>query len=125
MSIENVNHRAGKRSLRLLHREVIYRDTDMSIWRQITDSNRELNLLIELKARQDTSLHLWLVQLMVEPELHHHHDLQIDVDILDLVPFIICIAIFDFFSADIVEFTYLIKRIHADLFESLSVLLLG
>ena len=96
----------------------------MRIWRQITDSNRKLNLLIELKARQDTSLHLWLVPLMVEPELHHHHNLQIDVDILYLVSFVISIAIFDFFSVDIMELTYLIKRIHAYLFVSLSMLLL-
>ena len=122
MSIENVNHCAGKWSLRLLHREIIYRDAHMSIRRQVTNSNRELDFLIELKARQDTRLHLRLVELMVEPKLHHNHNLQIDVDILNLVPFIICKIIFNLLSANIVEFADLIKCIHANLFKSFSVL---
>ena len=96
----------------------------MRIWCQITDPYWELNLVIKLKARQDTSLHLWFVLLMVEPELYHHHDLQIDVDILYLVSLVISIAILDFFSLNIMEFTYLIKCIHTYLFEPLSMLLL-
>jgi hypothetical protein len=96
----------------------------MRIWCQITDPYWELNLVIKLKARQYTSLHLWFVLLMIQPELYYHHDLQIDVDILYLVSLVISIAIFDFFSLDIMEITDLIKCIHAYLFEALTVLLL-
>jgi len=62
---------------------------------------------------------------MVKPELHHHHDLQINIDILNLVSFVILITILNLFSLDVMEFTYLIQRIHAYLFEPLSMLLLG
>jgi hypothetical protein len=95
----------------------------MSVWSQVADSYWELDLSINLKGREHTSLHLGLVSLVVKPQLGYHHNLEVDPDILYLVSFVQSVVIFNLIPLYVMELTNLIQSVDTDLLEPLSVLL--
>ena len=60
---------------------------------------------------------------MIQPEFDNHHDLKVDVDVLNFLSLVVGVDILDLFSADVVELAYLIKGIHTYFLKPFALLL--
>lgn len=81
--------------------------------------------MVELIVSDDTRLHVWLIFLVVQPQLDNYHNLEIIIDVLNLVSFILVKVILYLFSRDIVKQADLVECIRWDAFKPLAMLRLG
>ena len=81
--------------------------------------------MVELIVRDNSGLHVWLIFLVVQPKLDYNHYLEIVIDVLNLVSFILIKVILDLLPRDVMEHTDLVESICGDALKPLTVLSLG
>ena len=62
---------------------------------------------------------------MIQPQLDYNHNLEIIIDVLHLVSFILIKVILDLLPGDVMEHAYLVKSISAYALKPLTVLSLS
>ena len=88
-SVKDIDYSGGEQTLTLWLAEVVHGEGQVRVGRQVANLDRKFKFLVDLVRREQPSLNLGLVGLVVEEELANDHHLQTVVDVVHFVPLVL------------------------------------